>query len=576
MDTHTYGIRVVFDDKLLAKAFMATKDRSLEIGLLLEVLTQLNKIVPDRNIVSIKDNLEAQKLGKPRFTIFSVRKKASFPEFINPHKPAISHFKRAKKKIAELAKLCGLSEGYYTLEDAKSKLNALRDILVREINSEVGKYDFKKAIPYLLTRVDALTDEYERKTLTIEHSLERHVDCKREENYAKWHSKYVTMHRNYRYLIEKFVQLQPDGEKSLDKDQFQYLIALIDWLHIFYSTSDSLHYGIGPAGMKVNEHYLVDVEYESDFKTKEREFAEEEAMIKLGLIGNPEDRVSSPRPVDDLLNAMDEAFKRDLGFAFRSMINVLQIIAHWADFKSGIDVSPFYSANKDEIEEICMQSIEGIVREEISPILDFLTLKSEALLRLTGQNEPCFDLPVWEYRKRYARYNLRPLIMIEGRYYWGPYSTMKSGIIWSGNLSYSALPTDLQSPTVQDVVESEKKLIENALVMKTHEIIKRFTPYVQINCKLHKLDDRGGHPIDLGDYDVLGFYLDKNIVFNVECKDILPVFCLKDAKRLREKIFGKDTEDEGHFRQINKRQAYLSDHLLEIAQAPNDCFPIAP
>jgi len=54
---------------------------------------------------------------------------------------------------------------------------------------------------------------------------------------------------------------------------------------------------------------------------------------------------------------------------------------------------------------------------------------------------------------------------------------------------------------------------------------------------------------------------------NIECKDILPAFCPKDAKRLREAIFGKDSKDEGHFRQINKRRDSLSLHLSGIAQA---------
>ena len=74
-------------------------------------------------------------------------------------------------------------------------------------------------------------------------------------------------------------------------------------------------------------------------------------------------------------------------------------------------------------------------------------------------------------------------------------------------------------------------------------------------------------PRDLGDYDVLAFYQKKNIILNIECKYIVHAYCLKDAKTLRETIFGKEEKDKGHFRQINKRLYYLSLHLLEIAQA---------
>lgn len=263
-----YGIRLVFNDKLLAQSFVEVKDRSIEVALLGEVLTQLDEITPDPDIRSIREILELQKTNKPRFKIFTANKKASFPEFINSYKPSMSHFKRAKKRIAELAKQCGMAEGYYTVENAKVKLNALRDAVVAEVNSEVNKYEFASSIPYLLARIDALIDDYERRTIAIEYSLEHEVEYDRAEAYAERHSKYVAMHRNYRYLIEKFVQLQPNGEASLSKDAFQYLIALIDWLHVFYSASDSLHYGIDPVGMKVDRSFLVDVEYESDMREK--------------------------------------------------------------------------------------------------------------------------------------------------------------------------------------------------------------------------------------------------------------------------------------------------------------------
>lgn len=566
MKHNTYGIRVVFDDKSLAEAFTA-KDRSLEIGLLLEVFNQLNEIVPDTNTVSIKDALEMQKTGKPRFKVLMVNKDVSFPEFINTHEPTPSHFKKAKKKIAELAKKCDLSEGHYTLEDGKIKLNELIKAIVIEINSEIEKYHFKTAIPYLLTRIDALNDQYVHTSFTIKHSLEHEVDYNREEKYAKQYTDYRKMRKDYRYLIEKFVQLQPQGQINLDKEQFQYLIALIDWLHVFYSASDLLHYGIHPIGMKVDRNFLVEVPHENDLSAKEKEFAKEYSKLELGIIGNPNDKVSSPRALKDFLDNLDRAFKQDIGFTFRSMIDVLQVLSHWAACKSGINISPFYFASADEIKEVCIQNITGINQEEIYPILNFLTLRSYDVIRLIGQKEDCPDLPVWEYKKRYARYNIKPLITIDDKYYWGPYSTSNSEAIWVDKLSYGALPTDVQSPMIEEILRSEKKLIEDELVIKTLEIVKRYTPYARYNTELHSIDKNKNHPLDLGDYDVLAFSPGKNIILNIECKDILPAFCPKDAKRLRETIFGKDNNDEGHFRQINKRRDYLSLHLLEIAQA---------
>jgi hypothetical protein len=81
---------------------------------------------------------------------------------------------------------------------------------------------------------------------------------------------------------------------------------------------------------------------------------------------------------------------------------------------------------------------------------------------------------------------------------------------------------------------------------------------------LHERDSSGNHPIDLGDYDVIAFYREKNIILNIECKDNLPPYCLKDATRLKRKIFGEGNGDEGQFNQINKRKNYLGENLQKI------------
>jgi len=74
------------------------------------------------------------------------------------------------------------------------------------------------------------------------------------------------------------------------------------------------------------------------------------------------------------------------------------------------------------------------------------------------------------------------------------------------------------------------------------------------SAKLHRVDKAGNHPKDLGDYDVLAFYPQANTILNIECKNILPVYCIKDAKTLRETIFGIPVKMRGIFvRLINDR-----------------------
>jgi len=331
--------------------------------------------------------------------------------------------------------------------------------------------------------------------------------------------------------------------------------------------TDSLHYGVYPVGVSIDDDYLIEVRYEVDLDAMQKTYGEEQAALDLGLVGNEDDRVDSPGSIEDLLKDLDLAFKQDLGFSFRSMVNVLQVLSRWPGCYSEAKESSFYSAGKSTIHGVCLNSIQGIDSGEIEPILDFITLRSEDVIRVRGQAEPCDDLPVWEQQKRYSRYNLRPLILIEGTYYWGPYSTRRSAIIWSDTPLSGALPADIQSPTVQKVLEDEKGRIEKTLVVKASETVKRYTQKAELNVKLHTRDRRASHPRTLGDYDVLAFYPEKEVVLNIECKDIVPAYCLKDAKRIREKIFGRLDKDQGYLEKVETRAAYLSDHLGEIAEA---------
>lgn len=564
-----YGIRIVFDDDKIAEAFKQAQDSSLEVEILMEVLRQMDSIITDNSISRIMEALEKTKAGKPRFKLVAAEKPASFPDFINPYEPKSADFKKAKKRIAEIARKLGISEGYYELEEAKNKLNLLKDSIVSEIDSLVAQYDFGSAIPFLITRTDALSAHYERNRMRVEHGLQHEIDYEPEEKYAEEHNQYVKMHANYRYLIEKFVQMEPHGQRELEKDEFQYLTALVDWLLVFYHASDNIHYGILPVGMELDRDFSVDVKYEEGMKAKNKEFSEQMANLELELIGKPGDRVSSPRPLEEFMEKLDEGFVKDLGFSFKFLINVLQLLTFWPTAKRDVEESPTYSAELAEIEEACMKIIQGIRREEIKPIIEFLTLDKEDVIRILGQTEPCSDLPVWEHRKRYSRYTLRPIIKIGDKYHWGPYSARRAGLIWSGTPLTGTLPTDLDAVAIVAVLRGEKGMVEKALADKALEITERFTPHARKNLKLHDLKPKGSHPPDLGDYDVLAFHPQKNIIFNVECKDILPVHCLKDAKRLREKIFGQPGKDKGHFTQIDKRAEYLSSHISDIAKALN-------
>ena len=566
-DAHSVVVRIVFNAEAVQEAFLEVQDRSVEAALLLEIVQQLDSLRGNPKSAAIVEAIEKGKAGKPRFKFFAAKKPASFPELVKPCLPADHDFKVAKKRLAELAKQEGLSEGKYDLAAAKEKLGALRKAMITEINKAVAGFDFARSIPLLLGWSDAVADKREREKMMIEHSLKHEVDYRRDEKYSENEKKFTRTHRNYRYLIEKFVQLGPKGKNAITEEATRFLLAFIDWFFVIADARDVIHYDISPAGLNIDDEFLVNVEYADNTKDRQGQFAREDAQLQLGLIGNSRDKVEHPKPPAEQMAALDDAFQADYAFKFTSLVSLLAVLTHWPEQHAGAPEAMSYSATQDEIAAASKKAIATLEAGEIGPILDFLTLKPEEVLRIIGDDQPCDDLPVWEHNKRSARYTIRPLIKIEDRYHWGPYAVRGAGIIWSGSPSAGTLPVDIGKARVDHLLEQWKQLLDDQVELRATEIVKRFTPHVTPSAKLHRLDRAGKHPEDLGDYDVLAYCPKAHAVFSIECKNMLPVFCLKDAKRLREKIFGVPGKDEGHFRQIEKRQQYLLDHWAAIAKA---------
>lgn len=561
------AIRIVFSGEAILKSFSESTDRSPEVALGLVILDALDSLVPDPNIAQLRELLFPWKAGKPRFTFFITDKIASFPENIPTTLPLPKHFKKVKKRMAELAQTIGVTEGEYALREGEKKLNSLRKAMVSEIDTIIRRHNFAKDIPFLLAKTDALVDDYEKHCLGLQHSMEHEVDYSREVAYAKEESKHLAMHRNYRYLIEKFVQIQPQGTEELDSEQLGLLLALADWLFVIYSASDSLHYGILPVSVSIDRDLLIDVKYQSDVAEKEKLFAEEQGRLNLGLIGEKGDTLRRTTPIQDYILKLDEAWRKDLRFGFHNLVNVLQVLSHWPGYCLTAKEAPFYSATEGEIISVCIKSIKDTIQaDEIKTIIDFLLLKKDAVIQIIGFQGQCDDIPVWEYFKRPARYNIRPIIQIGDTIYWGPHSTRRAGLIWSGTLSSARLPADIGGANIAALLEVEKSDLDDTLNTKAHEIIRRHTQHAEPNVDLANRDKSAGHPGDLGDYDVLAYIPNSHVILNIECKNLSKVFCLKDAKRLRETIFGEPGKDEGHFRQIRRRQKYLEEHWEAVAK----------
>jgi hypothetical protein len=553
------GIRLVYNFNKIRDLFKDSTTNDIEIDLLIEIVRGLDKHTPDSNLSKLIAELVKHKGKKPRFKTLYMAKGVSFPEFVKPEIPTIHDHKLSRKTEAEIALKFGIKPGKYKLAKAKEIMNTLRREMVKEIDREISKYAYGENIKYLITRIDALINKFVIEKMSIEESLKHEVDFIREEHYSEAYEEYISQYKDYRYLLEKFVEIKPSGEKLLDSRSFRYLVALSDKISELYSASDNLNYEIYPVGLTIDRDYLFKVHYKDDLDSMQAEYNQDQAKIDLGLMGNKLDRVEFS--VEKLLDDLDKAFKTDFGFGIRNLVNILQVMSVWPGYNKKSKEAPYYSATGKEIEAVASKAIKGFDKKETWPILDFLTLKTEDMLTVIGSTKPAEDLPVWEHQKRPYRYTIRPLIFENGKYYWGPYSVERSGRVWVNITTNGILPVDLPAPNVKKVLSSNRSAIEKNLEEKALKIVKRYTQYAErVNY------GRGTHDQSIGEYDVLAYFPSKNILLNIECKDIIGAYCLKDVKRIRDRIFrlevekGRKVKNPGNLIKVEKREDWLRKH----------------
>ena len=388
-----------------------------------------------------------------------------------------------------------------------------------------------------------------------------------EEFSGKSKQAFIHNHKNYRYLVEKIVQLQPTGDKNLTDTELAEIFALVDRMLLLYAVSDFLHYGIHPAKIEITHDFLVNVNYGSDIDAKIKAGAEEQAKIRLGIIGNSGDTVSIPDEIQKYIEELDQAFKTDLGFSLRDLMDVHRVLMLWAVHNEKASEASFYKATPDEIIAVCVEKMEGVDVTTLQPILDFITLDPSKILLVEGRPETQPDIPVWEHRKKTMRYSIRPLIKVDGHYYWGSYSVERSGRLWGGITGTSKLPSDINPPAITAVLKKGHDSVTERLQEKIEEIAKRYTSHVQTEVFPHS---QGLTTEDVGDIDVFALLKKKNIILNIESKIIDQGYCNKDLKRIAEKIFGRTTSDGsfegGYLHMVLKREEFLKQKGKELAE----------
>lgn len=552
----TADIRVAVNLTMVEERFSKAKDASFEVEAVVTWMEGASDLLGLTSDPSYRAALMETAARPPRFMIHHVQKNAAIPDLPSPVLPSHEHYKLARKNLAHVFKDIGAEAGSYELEIAKGIIDQARDAYRDGVHAEISRFGKAKLVAFCVEQIDSLIGRYDYETIRIKNSLSHEVSFDRSEESAKVHGSYVKESRNYRYLLECALSLDSEGGEPIYDAGMKNLIARIDWLNVLYTASDVLYNGIDVAGLELDHSYVPEVVYSEAQLRKEKKFSEEVAALRMGLGANDEDKVLSIIHDEEEWNELCEAFYKDVGVRLDRILAGMHVLDHWPAVHQSEDLAWKYTESRKKVVATLCEYTEGLDKAGSEKIIDLLVLESSGIRRLLGKSIDEGDVPIWEHNKRDNRYTLKPLIDVDGDcLLWGAAAVEKSSRIWRSSFANGYMPADFDWPNVKRITGRIMARLAKDLERVALEVTQRFTPYALGGIDFKRRFRSENFP-DVGDYDVLAYWPDSNIWSSFECKYNQPVFCHKDARRLRERIYGRG-QDRGQFSKIERRRDFL-------------------
>lgn len=559
-NTAVYQAKLTVNLTKLTNELENAKDAQFEVDCVRAVLEGLS-VVLEKEIPERLYQVLSQTISRPpRFNLQHKQRSVDVPDFTQAMVPRPEDYKVARRDLAILLKDQGAAPGTYELEVAKALIDPARTGYRDMVHRRIKELDRETLLLFCVKQYDALISAHDREEIRIQQSLSHQVDYDRKKTLSASREAFVRESRNYRYLIESALFLTSTQLTPVRAETVLSVLSMIDWLSVLYGASDVLHNGIDVGGLRVDEQYVPDIFYSEAREAQETEFGLEIAALRLGVNVTEDDKLGTELSVEEYMDVLDQAFGSDLQFTFTQLLQVLATLTSWVAVGGGDALACGYISDRQTMAEHAVSAHNDMTILSALAVIEFLVLKPDQVRRLIGKSIDEGDVPVWEHSKRGSRHTIRPLIELpDGRLLWGAAAVARAARIWSGSVSAGYLPADFAWPSVRKAVGELKKELEDGLEDRAYEIFARAMPYVIKGIDFKYRFPKQQFP-DVGDFDVLAYLPDQNQWFAVECKYNQPAHCLKDTRRLRDRIFGGGSE-LGQFKKIEGRRDFFKKNV---------------
>lgn len=559
VNTDTIIIRYAVNLDELLSAIMNAKDKSVESAYFLELIEPLKKYIQpyfaELEAIVNKDSSQKKEVG-----VFTVEQDYYYSDMAPSIQIEAQNFAKARKEIAKVCFAVGIEPGEYRGKAATYVIRKMQTAIVRVFEDQISKYNkenlHKKALNYYSTQLHGIIINLKRYSSFKD--LEPSVQQEFKEKTRSSREEYRRNLRTAQYLLESNLAIQHrDNISDCKKDEFENLLAFADWLVVLQDNADTCYFTDFDLSIKIDSEYKVDT-----ILSKFSELQYEQMLLRK--YKQEDYTIKNDETDKEYLLQCASAFLADTGIELGILISLLEYLQLEVVEKPFVkEVYPnVFETQKDDLIndflKLFIESKEGD-QEKAENALSFITLDCDKLKFLNGTIHDI--LPVWEREKRDNRFDVKPIIMQEGKCIFSPVVMKQLATSWKSGFLEWYLPFEIGLENVKTELAKWKKRYEDEMVQDiAGAFIKTGFYPVFPEVELASRYPQSDFPDDLGDYDVIAVNQSKKEIWLIESKVLQKVGSIYEDQMQQKSFFYQHKDDEKFQRRID----YIRNNLSKV------------
>ncbi|MFL2117803.1 hypothetical protein ACEN4P_09210 [Marinilactibacillus psychrotolerans] len=494
---------------------------------------------------TIKKELEKSSSKKRTSSIGQIE----IPFYIEPRYsfsvPDNYSFKNVRKLISKIIKETGLEPKVYNESEIVGLVRQFRNKVRDDLIEKIERFNTVELHKKLLNSYSAILfqikihkdrlDEFDKPNNLRPEVLDRfRVEA------IKLREESRTYKQVLEYLIEENLVNEKISNDTPSGKQVDELIAYSKWIMDFQVISDSINYGaIGWNQLEVREDYVVEIE-------ETGKYLEDTQLLKHLKYKYGDFSIRDTKIDKKMINVVDKNFQDETGISFESLVTTLTFLYSnfiVNDFLEDEDVKidcNIVDAPINYLATLFIQETDLIV-EKFFKVLEFINIDTTEITDSSGM------IPVWEKKKRKSKISAQPILIESDRVIYSPSSLYELQQSWIQGVMNFILPYNVGLENTTKAVDNWKGYYESKIVEELSLLFNKDIYDVYIDKELYKLDPKGNHPKNLGDYDLIVINKEKHEVLLFEVKYMRLSQTMKDSLGDQGKYFLNKKAKAKHF-----------------------------